>query len=162
SAYFAGKYELAIERFDRLSEIAPDYPWGLHWLALAYAELGDYERAIDLLQRALQLSPGQTVAVGRLGLFYGLSGQPELARKMLAECDRLSAGRFVDPFLRAWSWIGLDDLTMALRLYEEAFALRSPLFTIVPVDPPSVRLAKLPGFASLFRRLHYPVTGLIE
>jgi serine/threonine-protein kinase len=159
-AYFARAYPSAIARFDRVAELNPEYPWGLFWLGMCYGDSGECVRATEVLQQALRVSPGMTVALGKLALYYARAGREDLARQALAQLDSFPPDHYVDPVIRAYGWIGLGDLQKALDFYEQGFEERSPLFTIVPVDPPSSRLFELPPYVNLLRRLRYPIEGM--
>jgi serine/threonine-protein kinase len=167
-AYFAGRFDRALQRFARVVEIAPDYPWALHWLSLVHGDQGDYARAIDILRGLLEMEPRMTAAVCRLGLYGGLAGLPEVSHQALARLDELSSEQYVDPLIRAWPWIGLGELGRAIALHKEGVEQRSPLFTIVPVDPSCRLLFDVPEYADVLRRLRYPIddlalrTGLTE
>lgn len=58
--YQLGRYEEAIECFDKSFEYNPHFPFPLYYKTLSYIGLEDYENAEDVIVQALMFFPNNT------------------------------------------------------------------------------------------------------
>jgi arylsulfatase A-like enzyme/Flp pilus assembly protein TadD len=63
-------FNKAIEEFQRVLQLSPDYSLATYQLGLSYGRAGDNTRAIETLKRALQLDPTNFAAAYNLGAVY--------------------------------------------------------------------------------------------
>lgn len=155
-AYFAHRYERAVERqrqtLARDAAFAPAR-WGL---GQALTELGQYAEAIAELAHAIQLSGGSIEMIASLGDAQARAGDREAARHTLARLTELSAHHYVPPSLPALVLTGLGETTAALDALEQAAAGRAVTLAWLGVRPGFDRLRGEPRFESLCRMIGVP------
>ncbi len=84
-----GRYQEAVETYDKLLEDQPDAAPALANLALALRELGRSEEAIPHCQRALTLQPGLAEAHNTLGLLFMDDGKHVQASESFRQATAL-------------------------------------------------------------------------
>ena len=52
----------AIEYYEKVIELSPDYSWAYYNLASIYFEQGDKEKAVNFLEKTLKLNPKDSEA----------------------------------------------------------------------------------------------------
>jgi tetratricopeptide (TPR) repeat protein len=75
TALLAGKLDLALAEYQRLTELAPQSVEYLMSLAEVYRLKGDYTNEAAVLERASNLSPGDGILKGRLALAQDVAGR---------------------------------------------------------------------------------------
>jgi arylsulfatase A-like enzyme/Flp pilus assembly protein TadD len=73
-------YPAAIEEFQAVLHMSPNYSLAVYYQGLAYAQLGDWNHAIASLRRAFELDPTNFSAAFNLGAAYVKKGQLEEGR----------------------------------------------------------------------------------
>jgi tetratricopeptide (TPR) repeat protein len=86
----AGKWNVAIGKYERLYAKKPDDPGILLELGDAYMHAGDFSRAIGLLERARTLRPADWRAAYLLGYSYQMAAKPREAEAAYRACLRLN------------------------------------------------------------------------
>jgi tetratricopeptide (TPR) repeat protein len=86
----AGKWNLAIGKYERLHAERPDDPGILLGLGDAYLHAGDFSRAIGPLERARMLRPADWRAAYLLGYSYQMAAKPREAEAAYRACLRLN------------------------------------------------------------------------
>jgi tetratricopeptide (TPR) repeat protein len=84
----AGKWNIAIGKYERLHAERPNDPGILLGLGDAYQHTGDFARAIGLLERARMLRPADWRAAYLLGYSYQMVGKPGEAEAAYRTCLR--------------------------------------------------------------------------
>src|SRR3989337_88175 len=79
SAAWEGRWQEAVEHYDRALKEFPENPPTLNSLALAYFELGNLDQALDLYKHASRLSPEDPLPVEKTALIYKQTGRTEEA-----------------------------------------------------------------------------------
>jgi tetratricopeptide (TPR) repeat protein len=79
-----GKYDRAVDDFNRAIELDPAYPDAFNGRALAYSGLQQYERALQDFEQASKLDPNYAIAIFNRGLTLQTMGRTEEAAKDLA------------------------------------------------------------------------------
>jgi|SRR5579862_1524248 len=78
--YRLREFPKAVEEFQRVLQLSPDYELATFQLGLAYARTGDFDNAIQMLKRALELDGTNFSAAFNLGAAYSRKGMaPEAA-----------------------------------------------------------------------------------
>jgi len=155
--YFKGRFQEAVQRFEEVLGLEPDFPMARLFLAQSLTELGRFEEAVRELRTAsagsASASPELTAA---LGYAFGRSGDAEGARRLLRELAELSALRYVSPSLSAQVLAGLGEREAALDRLEEAAELRASDLAWLRVRPAFRSLAEEPRFRALVARHRLP------
>jgi len=68
--YFNGKYQLAIENYNKVLEIVPDDEASISNVGACYYKLNQYDTAINYFQKALLINPNDTIVLYSLGNSY--------------------------------------------------------------------------------------------
>lgn len=78
--YRLHEFPEAVQEFQRVLQLSPDYELATFQLGLAYARTGDFDNAIQMLKRALELDGTNFSAAFNLGAAYSRKGMaPEAA-----------------------------------------------------------------------------------
>jgi tetratricopeptide (TPR) repeat protein len=86
----AGRWNIAIGKYERLHAEKPDDPGVLLGLGDAYLHAGDFSRAIGPLERARILRPADWRAAYLLGYSYQMAAKPREAEAAYRACLRLN------------------------------------------------------------------------
>jgi arylsulfatase A-like enzyme/Flp pilus assembly protein TadD len=73
--YRQENFTQAIEQFQQVLKLSPDYSLAVYYLGLAYGKAGDFDQAIVTLQRSLQLDSTNFSAAYNLGAAYLKKGK---------------------------------------------------------------------------------------
>lgn len=76
-----GRYVAALERFDRLVTLRPDFAEAWNKRATVHYLLQRYDASVEDIHRTLLLEPRHFGALSGLGMIYLDSGDPEIALK---------------------------------------------------------------------------------
>jgi tetratricopeptide (TPR) repeat protein len=79
------KIEQALNHFQRVTELNPDYEALWYNIGMLQGRLGRYEEAITNLKRNIEISPEQTAAYVELASIYLIHNAPAKARKILQD-----------------------------------------------------------------------------
>ena len=85
----AGELDTALERFEQVTTLVPDFADAHYHLGLAYYQKAEFQKAIDAFTQTLKLLPRDTDALIKLGLASHKAGEADaiapLARRTLHE-----------------------------------------------------------------------------
>jgi eukaryotic-like serine/threonine-protein kinase len=90
-----GRYELAIEEFQKAAQSEPTQDAAVAGLAQAYQSLNRLEDAERAFKAAIALRPAYWVGYNRLGTFYLRHGKLDKAGDMYAQVISLAPGSFI-------------------------------------------------------------------
>jgi tetratricopeptide (TPR) repeat protein len=136
TAYYARKYDRALQGFTRALTIQPSSVIAIWGLGKTYAQMGKFQEALDALDRASEeggmLPPP---ILGEQGYIYGRMKNRQQAQRILDRLTAMSTKVFVDPFFRAEVYLGLGDTAKTMEALNEAFAVRSAIIISFHTDP---------------------------
>jgi len=121
----------------------------------ALVEKGDFSAGIEELEKAKTMEPTPLV-IGQLGYAYAKSGRKDKARELLTELKELAKRRYVESFLIAMIYVGLDEKDEAFAWLEKAYQERSWWLVWIKMDPKVDSLRSDPRFSDLMRRIGFP------
>ena len=143
--YNSRQYDRAIEQYQKIIEIDPNFAHGL--LAQAYQAKGMYQEAIVELER--QGGKGNA----QLGYAYAVAGKTAEARRVLDELKELSKEGYVSPFRFAMIYLGLGEKEQAFEWLNKQFDENPYRLTELKTNPRFDNLRSDPRFADLLRRM---------
>ena len=151
--YFARRFDQAIEYYQRMLGIDPEFLLGHWFLGQALVELGRNEEGIAELQKAADLSNRSSRLLAYLGYGLGRAGRNGEANALLAELDDRSRQDFVPPYFLALIHCGLGQEERALDCLERACELPDTMIRDLKVDPPLEVIRSDPRYHELLRRV---------
>ncbi len=155
-AYYYGQHpEQAIEEFRNALELNPNYPLAYFGLGRAYASVGRYDEAIDQLKKGRIATNHWSSIVAELAYCYAVSGKKAEARKVLSELQEQAKQKFVDPYLFALIYAGLNEPDQAFIWLEKAYDVRSSNLPWLNVEPQFNKLRGDSRFIELLKRIGF-------
>jgi serine/threonine-protein kinase len=152
-AYFARRFELAVERCDRALALDPEFPVGHQWRGRALGALGRYDDAIVSFRAAAARLGEEPETLASLGHALARSGRRAEAEAIAARLGELNGQRYVSPYWRAVLATGLGDTEAAFDLLAAAIDGRADWVIAVPVEPIFDELRELPRYRDLVARI---------
>jgi tetratricopeptide (TPR) repeat protein len=149
--YFSRQYDRAIEQFNAVLEIEPNFPRA-QMLIYAYAQKGLFADALADAE-AWNRWDATSWSWALLAYTHGLSGDPVKAKIALQQLEQLNQRRPRDPVSFFVAYMGLDDKDQALAWLEKAYQEHSSSLTALKVDPIYDPLRGDPRFQALLRRI---------
>jgi serine/threonine-protein kinase len=154
TAYYARKYDHALQGFTRALTIQPTSVQAIWGMGKTYAQMGKFQEALDALDRAP--SPGgmlPPIILAEQGYIYGRMKNRQQANLILTRLDEMSRKIFVDPYFRAEVYLGLGDTAKCVDALNEAFATRSAILISIHSDPKWDPIQADPRFRELAARV---------
>jgi serine/threonine-protein kinase len=153
--HWSQKPEHAIEHFQRVLELNPNFRLVYWFLADAYVEQGDFASAIATIENA-PIALNDPVTLSAAAHAYGKAGERRKALEILSELERQSSQEYESVFHIAQIYLGLGDHEQALAWLEKACDERSVWLIWLGVDPKFDPLRSEPRFKDLLRRVGLP------
>jgi tetratricopeptide (TPR) repeat protein len=153
--HWSQKPEHAIEHFQRVLELNPNFRLVYWFLADAYVEQGDFASAIATIENA-PIALNDPVTLSAAAHAYGKAGERRKALEILSELERQSSQEYESVFHIAQIYLGLGDHEQALAWLEKACDERSVWLIWLGVDPKFDPLRSDPRFKELLRRVGLP------
>jgi len=145
--YYARQYDDAIEQFRKTLEIDSGHINTYDYLGWTYLKKGMFKEAKEVFQRAK--SPALAYACTALG-------NRDEALAVLDDYKEISLQQYVDPFIFAIIYLGLDEIDKTFEALEKAYQERSAnLVDRIYVDPLFDRIRSDPRFKVLMKKLNF-------
>ncbi len=154
TAYYARKYEHALQGFTRALTLQPNSINAIWGMGKTYAQMGRLPEALDALDRAP--SPGgmlPPIILGEQGYIYGRMKNRQQAERILGRLDEMGKKIFVDPFFRAEIYLGLGDIAKTVDALNDALTTRSAILISIHSDPKWDSVQGDPRFQQLASRV---------
>lgn len=148
--YMARDYARAIEQYELLLRIAPEYRHVHTFIGLAETQRGRYDEALAAFSR-VDPAGRSPVAIAIRGYIYAQTGRPGEARRML---DRLTDEAGSSPVVdmqRAVVHVGLGEYGRALDLLERGLEEPTWHMRLLKVDPFFEPIRSEPRFQAILR-----------
>ena len=157
---FTRRYDESIAHFQKALELYPDVAVIRAGLSWAYTEKRMYSQAIaeyDKIpdQDKAVAAENQFVASGR-GWVYAVSGKRTDALKIAQEFRDLSSHSYVDFYLSAGIYAGLNEKDEAFRLLEKGYEQHAATMPYLGIDVFWDGMRSDPRYADLLRRMGLP------
>ena len=153
--YWSRRNDEAITEYQKVVEMAPDFPLAQRELGLAYQQKGMYQEALEQLQKSLALPGNYFTAMNTadIGYLYAVWGKKSEARKVLEQLIHKSEKGYASAYEIAVVYTGLGEKDKALELFNKAYEDRNFWLSSVKGDPRLDGLRSDPRFTDLLRRL---------
>jgi serine/threonine-protein kinase len=148
-AYYARRYDEAIEALRNSLRIEPNFGWSHTYLAMAYGQKGMWPESNAEYQKISAMNGGAP----NIGLVLAAAamGRKDDARKMFV---RIKDG--LDAYVIAEGCVALDAKDEAFTWLEKGYWERSFFMVFLKVDPWWDPLRPDPRFQELLRRMNFP------
>ncbi len=123
----AGRYDAAVQEFQRALQLDSLNPDAYRELASAYEAMNNIKQAEETYKRAIQLRPNDWLSNSQLGVFYYRHGNYEAAEPYFRKIIALTPDN-------ANGYSNLGALYVALRRYPEAENLLKKAIEVKPTD----------------------------
>ena len=143
---FMRQYDRAIEIFQKVFDLSPDFVPNQRSLSLALSMQGRHQEAIEQLKR-LQTTTDIELKAG----LYARAGRRDESLKLLRELKARATREYVSPVSLARVYIGLGDKEQALVWLRKAYDERSAYLVNIGVHPAYDPLRSDPRFDELLR-----------
>ena len=149
-AYFARRYDLAIQFYREALELDPGFPAAHLGLSRTYVQTASYDKALAEARAASELPKSW----GVLGHALAVSGRQREARKLLDELTARARTSYVTPLNFAWIHLGLGEKAEAFawlrkacdsRVEETGRVKADPIYDTVRSDPRFTEIVKCVG-----------------
>jgi len=155
-AYFARRYDLAIERCQEVIQLEPSLPGAHGFLGLCYAQIGDYAAALSSCENAAEIGKDPIAQAATTCSVYAMAGQQDAAERLLRELVAAEEKRYIRYIFLAQASVGLGDHQQTLKWLGKAYEQHDPLLIFLQADPRFEPLSGLPAFRKLLRRIGLP------
>jgi len=156
----AGRVDEAIESYQKVLELEPNYYVAHHSLARAYIEKKMYQQAIEELEKAMAMGGRDSMSLGVLAHAYARDGRRQEALKLVNELLRPSKGEHVPLRALAIAYSGLGDKDKAFAVLETAYERRGGALFELNSQPLYAPLRADPRFRDLLIRIGLPTESL--
>jgi TolB-like protein/Tfp pilus assembly protein PilF len=144
----------AIEKFQEVLDLYPNYVIAHTFLAEAYAQKGDLSSAVLTIEK-IQPEAMDPQALSIMGYIYARSGDRDRAQKILNEFAERSSHEYVPALNFAQIHAGLGDQEQALAWLDKAYDERAIWIPFLKVDLKFDSLRSEPRFKELLRKVGF-------
>ena len=127
-------------------------------MAWTYAFKGEYSSAISEYAKIPKLptAADDPVSIGGLGFVFARAAKREQALEIISQFKAAAESRYVDAYMVAAVYAGLDDKSRAFDWLNKGLEERSASMVFLKVDPFFDNLRIDPRYANLLRRVGLP------
>jgi len=155
--YWARKYDAAIEQYDQVLSVEPDF-WYAYWMrGLAYDEKKQHREAAADQQRAIEHFPGDSpLLAASLARSLALSGDPgdhAAARRELEKLKQAARNSAPPHYHIGMVHAALEETATAFRCLFESCKAHEMWVSFIQVDPKMDALRSHPRYGDLVREL---------
>jgi serine/threonine-protein kinase len=155
-AYFARRYDDAIDRLRRAIELDDRFAFAHFAMGLTYAEMRRFDAAFESFARASALSPQSPEILAIIGYCSARSGNHDRARAILGELRTLSQTRYVSAALMTQIYAALGERHTALDWLETAVDQHAADVAWLAVRPTFDGLRTESRFVAACERIRVP------
>ena len=152
----ARRYDLALDRAQALTELAPNFSWGHFDLAQIYEQTGRTEEAAREFLKADELFGMAPHKIAMLEEAMAKSGAEGYWRRTLRNYKESAKSNYVPSVMVAAACVRTADKECAFRWLERGFEERDDLMINLKVEPIFDAIRSDPRFQDLVRRVGIP------
>ncbi len=153
---WAGQLDRAMEQWQKVVELDPNFPLAHYNLGMGYDLKARYPEAIAAYRKALALQD-YTYNWAMLAHAYAMAGEEAEARKILAKMKERAKREYVPTVLWAMVHLALGEKEQALNWLEKGYDDRDFLMPNIKLEPFWWQpLRDEPRFQALLRRMNLP------
>ena len=155
NSYYARRYEQSIREYRESLLLGPNNFMAVYGLARTLNHQQQYRAAVDELEKVNTFMPMMPpIAVSERSYSFAKMGNRAEAEAGLKILDDVQSKQiFVDPFVRAIIFLGLDEKDQAFDWLEKAYAVRSSLIPTLMNDGKWDSLRDDPRFQNFIARI---------
>ena len=154
--HIAGRYDEAVEQFQRTLTIEPRFFTTRVMLAQSLSQLSRNEEAITMLRSAQGIAGPRPLILAELTCVLSRMGQAEEARHVLGELTSIAGREHVPLYYLAYAHSSVGEESVALDLLEAAYDQRSTVIPWMGGELGWGSLRRHPRFVRLLERLDVP------
>ena len=155
AAYYARRYDVAIQSARTAIDLAPDFQPPYAYMASALLATGQMEEAWTTNQKARELGRGLPFCEGGFGPIAGMIGHTAEARDVIADLTARRDRSYGPALPIAWTWLGLGDVNRCLQWLQTAHGEHEPYLAAAAVSPMYDRLRSNRIFRRLLRSVGF-------
>lgn len=154
--HFARRFDEAIDQFQKILELDPNFIPAHCDLGASLEEKGMLRQALAEFETCVRLSRGGPLYLASVAEVQARMGNREEALRILSQLQA-SEGTYVSPSSIALIYASLGDIDGSFSWNEKAFQEKDASLVWLQVAPESASARSDPRFASLLRRMKFPV-----
>jgi tetratricopeptide (TPR) repeat protein len=157
NSYYAGRYEESLAEYRRSLAIDRGNFSAVFGLARTLNQMGKYQKAVDELNNLNSLMP----EVPEIGIAERAFANAKMGNRQDAETDlglldkRSEEKKYVDPFLYATVYLGMNEKEKALNWLDKAIAVRSALLPSLAKDAKWDSIRDDPHFRAIIQKIGF-------
>jgi eukaryotic-like serine/threonine-protein kinase len=151
--HYAGRYQEAVNEYEKVLEMDPNFIPALCFRGAAYAQLGLYAKAIADEDKALALGGPTPLPLDILGMTRAMSGDRQGAEETLEKLREVAKQKYISAFFLAHTYTKLGEYDRALDCLEQSCEERFHRAASIKVDSTFQPLASDPRFKKLLERM---------
>jgi TolB-like protein len=155
-AYFARRYDLAIEHCQELLQRDPSSALFHMVFGLNLVQTGQYALALSHCERARELGDNSISLISRACTIYALAGERDTAERLFQGLVTATETQYTRYIFLAHASAALGKDQETLEWLDKSYEQREPLLVFLKTDPRFDPLAGLARFRDLLRRLRLP------
>ena len=154
--YHARRFDEALAVHRKLTVTDPRFAYGRAVYSWTLRCAGLYEEAVVQAEKSVEFGGDGQIYVSGLGAAYASAGRTDEAREIISQLEERSQTGYVSPYLLAVIYCCLGEKEQALRLMQEAIAIRDAWISWFVVDPQLDLLRTDPRFSEMTRQTNNP------
>jgi TolB-like protein/DNA-binding winged helix-turn-helix (wHTH) protein len=154
--FLARRYDLALERAQELTRLAPNYVWGHLELGKIYGQRGQTEEAAQESLKVDELFGTDPTKMAQLKEAIARSGAQGYWSRTIENYKKAAKSTYVPPVLVAEACVRVGDEACVFEWLEKGFEERDDLMINLNVEPLFDGLRSDPRFKDLVHRVGIP------
>ncbi len=151
--YYLSEFDSAIEVFEQILVLEPNFVIAYHGLMDAYGQKGMYAEAITAGEKVVDAGIRFVANLGVLGFYYGLAGKKEKAQALLDELRERSQKGYVSTFWIGAICLGLGDVDRAFEWFQKAYDEHDGNLVYITIPIPFKAIVSDPRYSGLLRQM---------